>query len=152
MAFKGFFYDSTFLRNGFDMSRPGCYDLFMHGGNDEVKNNTRRFSNRVENYSKYRPRYPQGVFDTLKANCQLSETSIIADIGSGAGILAKGFLRLGCLVYSVEPNQQMREAGGQSFDFEGLKGRLLSSSYSPEAGQPGHDQMLVDLRKILDAH
>jgi ubiquinone/menaquinone biosynthesis C-methylase UbiE len=40
----------------------------------------------------------------------------------------------------------------QSLDFEGLKGRLLSSSYSPEAGQPGHEWMLTELRKIFDAH
>ena len=40
----------------------------------------------------------------------------------------------------------------QSFDFEGLKGRLLSSSYSPEAGQPGYDLMLSELRRIFDAH
>jgi hypothetical protein len=40
----------------------------------------------------------------------------------------------------------------QSFDFEGLKGRLLSSSYAPLAGQPGHEPMLVELRRIFDAH
>ncbi|HXT12846.1 MAG TPA: class I SAM-dependent methyltransferase [Candidatus Angelobacter sp.] len=37
------------------------------------------------------------------------------------------------------------------FDFEGLKGRLLSSSYAPEKGQPGHDQMLADLKNIFNA-
>jgi len=76
-----------------------------------MRNNTGRFSNRVENYILYRPRYPQGVFESLKAKCQLSETSVIADIGSGTGFLAEGFLRLGYLVYGVEPNRQMREAG-----------------------------------------
>lgn len=40
----------------------------------------------------------------------------------------------------------------QHFDFEGLKGRLLSSSYVPDAGQPGHDAMLAALRKLFDAH
>ncbi len=39
----------------------------------------------------------------------------------------------------------------QSFDFEGLKGRLLSSSCSPKTGQPGHKPMLVELRGIFDA-
>jgi SAM-dependent methyltransferase len=38
----------------------------------------------------------------------------------------------------------------QSFDFEGLKGRLLSSSYSPEAGHPNYDRMLSELKKIFD--
>ena len=40
----------------------------------------------------------------------------------------------------------------QSYNFEGYKGRLLSSSYSPEPGQPGHDMMLSELRRIFEAH
>lgn len=40
----------------------------------------------------------------------------------------------------------------QVFDFEGLRGRLLSSSYAPVAGQPGHDAMLKGLRALFDAH
>jgi hypothetical protein len=40
----------------------------------------------------------------------------------------------------------------QVFDFEGVKGRLLSSSYAPEAGQPKHEEMLARLREIFDKH
>ena len=40
----------------------------------------------------------------------------------------------------------------QRFDFEGLKGRLLSSSYAPEAGRPKHEEMLAVLKRIFDAH
>jgi len=40
----------------------------------------------------------------------------------------------------------------QEFDFEGLKGRLLSSSYAPEAGQRGHTEMLRDLEQLFNAH
>ncbi len=40
----------------------------------------------------------------------------------------------------------------QDFDFEGLKGRLLSSSYVPEPGHPDHDAMMEDLAKIFQAH
>jgi SAM-dependent methyltransferase len=39
----------------------------------------------------------------------------------------------------------------QLFDFAGLKGRLLSSSYAPDAGQPGHAEMLTELEKIFNA-
>lgn len=39
----------------------------------------------------------------------------------------------------------------QHFDFEGLKGRLLSSSYAPDHGQPGHTEMLRDLESIFNA-
>ena len=228
---------------------------------------TERFSNRVENYIRFRPSYPQAVIEVLRRNCQLTETDAIADIGSGTGILAEMFLRNGNLVYGVEPNRQMREAGerllkgygrfqsinataeetrlpsmsvdfvtagqafhwfdqaqarrefkrilkpegwvvlvwnerredstpfaqeyerllrsygtdyeevghkridkealrpffgddfhsatfenSQSFDFEGLKGRLLSSSYAPVAGHPQHAPMLFELERIFDEH
>jgi SAM-dependent methyltransferase len=41
---------------------------------------------------------------------------------------------------------------GQEFDFEGLKGRLLSSSYAPEPGQPGHAEMLSELEALFNTH
>lgn len=40
----------------------------------------------------------------------------------------------------------------QHFDFEGLRGRLLSSSYAPKAGQPGHEAMLEELAVIFSRH
>ncbi len=40
----------------------------------------------------------------------------------------------------------------QYFDFEGIKGRLLSSSYAPEAGHPKHEAMLVALKQIFEAY
>lgn len=40
----------------------------------------------------------------------------------------------------------------QFFDFEGLKGRLLSSSYAPEAGEPKHEEILAALKRIFEAH
>lgn len=39
----------------------------------------------------------------------------------------------------------------QEFDYEGLKGRLLSSSYAPEPGQPHHSEMIHDLEKLFRA-
>lgn len=38
----------------------------------------------------------------------------------------------------------------QEFDFEGLKGRLLSSSYSPVSGHPNYDPMMTELRNLFD--
>lgn len=40
----------------------------------------------------------------------------------------------------------------QVFDFRGLEGRLMSSSYSPEPGHPNHAPMLAELRAIFDAY
>ncbi|MBW5448594.1 methyltransferase domain-containing protein [Cohnella sp. CFH 77786] len=38
----------------------------------------------------------------------------------------------------------------QKFDYDGLKGRLLSSSYAPETGHPNHEPMLRELRELFD--
>jgi ubiquinone/menaquinone biosynthesis C-methylase UbiE len=71
---------------------------------------TQRFSSRVENYIKYRPGYPNGVVETLRSECGLTADSIVADVGSGTGILSEMFLRNGDAVYGIEPNREMREA------------------------------------------
>ena len=72
---------------------------------------TKRFSNRVENYLKYRPSYPAEIIPLLKTGCGLTSDSLIADIGSGTGFLAELFLKNGNTVYGVEPNAEMRSAG-----------------------------------------
>ncbi len=69
-----------------------------------------RFSDRVENYVKYRPHYPKEIINFLKENCDLNEKSIIADIGSGTGISSELFLENGNSVFAVEPNYEMRNA------------------------------------------
>jgi len=71
---------------------------------------TQRFSNRVENYVKYRPGYPVEIVDFLQKECFLKQESIIADIGSGTGISAQLFLNNGNKVFGVEPNFEMRSA------------------------------------------
>lgn len=40
----------------------------------------------------------------------------------------------------------------QHFDWEGLVGRTLSSSYAPEPGHPNHPPMLARLRAIFEQH
>lgn len=73
-------------------------------------NPTERFSDRVDNYIKYRPGYPPQVLAHLKDKCGLSTASVIADIGAGTGIFTKLLLDEGYKVYAVEPNQPMRDA------------------------------------------
>ena len=228
---------------------------------------TKRFSSRVENYVKYRPRYPQAVIEILREECGLTPEWRVADIGSGTGFSTELFLANGNPTYGVEPNEPMREAaesllkpyphftsidgtaeettlpdscvelvvagqafhwfdretsrhefrriltpggwvalmwnerrkgvpfldeyermlkqnapeypiadhtkiddeiigeffspGGfrsrtseyeQVFDFEGLKGRLLSVSYAPESGHPNHEPMIAELKRIFDRY
>ena len=69
---------------------------------------TKRFSDRVANYVKYRPTYPPEVIDHLEEQCKLTPESAIADIGAGTGIFTKLLLDKGYRVYAVEPNDPMR--------------------------------------------
>src|SRR5436190_3249393 len=70
-----------------------------------------RFSSRVEHYLKYRPHYPKAIIAALQEYTDLSPKHVIADIGSGTGFSAELFHDHGNLVYGIEPNQAMREAG-----------------------------------------
>jgi SAM-dependent methyltransferase len=69
-----------------------------------------RFSNRVENYVKYRPDYPREIIGHLTKHCGLTSESIVADVGCGPGISTRMFLENGNRVYGVEPNDAMRAA------------------------------------------
>jgi ubiquinone/menaquinone biosynthesis C-methylase UbiE len=229
---------------------------------------TLRFSSRVENYVKYRPRYPQAVIETLQQECGLTPSMVVADVGSGTGVLTELFLENGNEVFAVEPNREMRQTAerllwkypnfrsiagraeatalddrsvdfvvvGQAFhwfdvkaarrefvrilnpsgwamvvwnereyrltpfladydnlllrhapeyarqkhksvyetaldgffgpsgfktrtfgyrqelDYEGIKGRMLSSSYTPEPGHPNYEPMIAELSRIYNAH
>jgi SAM-dependent methyltransferase len=79
-------------------------------GNDP----TRRFSNRVKDYVRWRPGYPAAALHVLEKEAGLVPGSIIADIGSGAGISTELFLKHGNTVYAVEPNPEMRQAAEAS--------------------------------------
>ena len=228
---------------------------------------TLRFSDRVGDYERHRPRYPPAVIDVLRERVGLDEGWVVADVGSGTGIATELFLDAGNEVLAVEPNDAMRGAaerrlgaragfrsvGGaaertglpsasvdlvvaaqafhwfhpgaartelsrilrppgrvallwntrhedatpfsrgyesllrrhgtdyrqvrhdwkdegaleaffpdgyeravlpneQVLDYEGLRGRLVSSSYVPAPGGPRHGQMLADLRALFDEH
>ncbi len=79
---------------------------------------TRRFSNRVEDYVRYRPGYPAEILGHLENVCGLTASWVIADVGAGTGLLAELFLKNGNQVFGVQPNDQMRAAGaGYLADF-----------------------------------
>lgn len=228
---------------------------------------TERFSDRVDDYRRYRPGYPPALTRWLLAEAGLAPGDAVADIGSGTGLLSRDLLAAGLHVQAVEPNAAMRavaeaelgslagfasvagtaEATGlapasvrlltaaqafhwfvplaaraeaqrvlvpggtvaliwnvrridsafaiayeallmrgcpdyaagqphqasigeigeffgtaavreaqfdyvQQFDFDGLKGRLLSSSYTPKAGDVAREPLLAELRTVFDAH
>ena len=59
-------------------------------------------------------------------------------------LIPKFFAPKSCQVV-VFPSEQV-------FDFEGLKGRLRSSSYTPEPGHPGFEPMIDELRNVFNRH
>ena len=67
---------------------------------------TQRFSDRVENYAKFRPNYPDALIRFVLE--RLPAPAVIADIGSGTGILSDQLLGAGYTVFGVEPNEPMR--------------------------------------------
>lgn len=72
-----------------------------------------RFSDRVGNYVKFRPGYPEGTLEILQRETGLGTQSAVADIGSGTGISTALLLRTGAEVFAVEPNQAMRQAAAE---------------------------------------
>lgn len=79
------------------------------------KSNTTRFSDRVADYVRYRPSYPQTMIAQLEEIVGLQPSFAVADIGSGTGLSAQRFVEAGNLVYGVEPNREMREASQKLF-------------------------------------
>ncbi len=67
-----------------------------------------RFTGRVEEYGRYRLRYPAEVIRTLTERCGLRRSHFVADIGAGTGMLAELFLEHGNAVVAIEPNVEMR--------------------------------------------
>ena len=76
-----------------------------------MRDPTQRFTGRVDIYARYRPFYPRAILDLLETRCNLTSASVVADVGSGTGILSELFLKNGNRVLGVEPNAEMREAG-----------------------------------------
>ena len=106
----------------------------------DLLRSTERFSDRVADYVRYRPSYPPDLLDCLRRNCGLTPHWIIADVGSGTGLLTKIFLENGNRVFAVEPNAAMRAAGE-----EFLRGFEQLASREGRAEATGLEAHSVDL-------
>lgn len=71
---------------------------------------TTRFTSRVADYVRARPGYPPEVVDLLARRFGFGPGQIVADVGSGTGILTADLLRTGATVVAIEPNAAMRSA------------------------------------------
>jgi ubiquinone/menaquinone biosynthesis C-methylase UbiE len=80
------------------------------GPSSASRDPTERFSDRVDDYVRYRPGYPAALTGHLRERGWLPVGSVVADIGAGTGISSALFLDAGCVVHAVEPNAPMRAA------------------------------------------
>lgn len=71
---------------------------------------TLRFSERVGDYTKYRPSYPDVAVEWVLREAHIQPQDAIADVGAGTGIMSGLLLRHGAHVYAVEPDPVMRAA------------------------------------------
>ncbi len=109
---------------------------------------TERFSSRVDNYVRHRPSYPPPAIELLRERCGLIPGAVVADLGSGTGILTELLLQSGAEVFAVEPNDPMRTAAeaqlGRHPRFRSVKGSAEATTLAPAsvdllvAGQAFH--------------
>jgi SAM-dependent methyltransferase len=95
-----------------------------------MRNSKERFSDRVEHYVRYRPRYPRALMTVLSEEIGLDPQAVVADIGSGTGFSAEPFLEGGHRVVAIEPNDEMRRAAERLY---GDRAGFASAPGSAEA-------------------
>jgi len=78
---------------------------------------------------------------------------LLLDFGTDYGDVGHRGVAAGKLArfFGAEPLHERFE-NAQTLDLDGIRARLLSSSYVPAAGQPGHDEMLEELQRIFARH
>jgi ubiquinone/menaquinone biosynthesis C-methylase UbiE len=73
------------------------------------------FSDKAENYLRYRAGYPDSLLEFLVSECGLTAESVVADLGSGTGTLTRMLLGHVNSVFAVEPNPDMRAVAERLF-------------------------------------
>ena len=106
-----------------------------------------RFSDRVDDYVRYRPHYPPALLEWLQSEHGVDAGWLVADIGAGTGISSKMFLDAGHRVIAVEPNAPMRAAAerwlGGNARFRAIDGRAEAT------GLPGASVDLVSMAQAF---
>jgi len=67
-----------------------------------------RFSDRVEDYARFRPDYPEAV---VRAVAEAAKGGTVFEFGAGTGLFTRALAAAGASVIAVEPNAPMRSAG-----------------------------------------
>ena len=88
-----------------------------------------RFSNRLDDYVKYRPHYSAEVVQALEQACALQPEHLIADVGCGTGLLAEVFLGMmfgdNDSLLNLDPNWQ--PASGPNYQLKDFVKYALGS-------------------------
>jgi SAM-dependent methyltransferase len=71
---------------------------------------TTRFSDRADDYVKFRPTYPAAALDAVLMGLGPPGMLVVADVGAGTGISSRLLAERGCRVIAIEPNGAMRAA------------------------------------------
>ena len=128
-----------------------------------VSDPTSRFSDRVQDYVRWRPGYPPAVLEALRRDLGLQPGHVVADVGSGTGLLSRLLVENGNVVYGVEPNREMAAVAeadlGGTGRFHSVDGRAEATSLAAgsvdlvTAGQAFHwfkvPESRAEFRRIL---
>lgn len=80
------------------------------------------FSDRSEDYEKYRPIHPASAIDAILLGLASPTQLVVADVGAGTGIGARLLADRGVRVVAIEPNADMRMAATPHEKVEFLAG------------------------------
>ena len=80
---------------------------------DDQLDTVARFSDRANDYVKYRPTYPADAVRGILAGLGRPESLVAADVGAGTGISARLLGDQGVRVVAVEPGEGMRRAAAR---------------------------------------
>jgi ubiquinone/menaquinone biosynthesis C-methylase UbiE len=110
-----------------------------------------RFSRRAAYYARYHPRCAAETLATLQTECGLTPDMVIADVGSGTGILSELFLQNGNRVFGIEPNQDMRTTA-ESLLADWVSNGAIASIYATAEATtlPDHSVDLIAAGQAFD--
>lgn len=70
---------------------------------------SQRFGAQALDYDRYRPRYPEAVFDDIVRIADMSDGSEVIEIGAGTGIATEPLVRRGLSMTAIEPSPELAE-------------------------------------------
>lgn len=86
----------------------------------QMRQRSRSFDAWALDYDRYRPTYPQSLFDHIAARLELPNDARVADLGAGTGKAARQMARRGWHVVAVEPGEGMLDVLRARAEQEGL--------------------------------